>query len=48
MEPIFVDDINAMPQAILDNAREGDVVMCMGAGAIGAVPAKVVTLGGAA
>ena len=48
MEPIFVDDINAMPQAILDNAREGDVVMCMGAGSIGAVPAKVVTLGGAA
>ena len=48
MEPVFVDDINAMPQAILDNAREGDVVMCMGAGSIGAVPAKVVALGGAA
>ena len=48
MEPVFVDDINAMPQAILDNAREGDVVMCMGAGSIGAAPAKVVALGGAA
>ena len=48
MEPVFVDDINAMPQAILDNAREGDVVMCMGAGSIGAVPAKVVALGAAA
>jgi UDP-N-acetylmuramate--alanine ligase len=48
MEPIFVDDINAMPQAILDNAREGDVVMCMGAGSIGAVPVKIVALGGAA
>ena len=48
MEPVFVDDINAMPQAILDNARDGDVVMCMGAGSIGAVPAKVVASGGAA
>jgi len=42
VEPVFVDDIAAMPQAILDNARDGDVVMCMGAGSIGAVPAKVV------
>ena len=42
LEPLFVDDIAAMPQAIVDNAREGDVVMCMGAGSIGAVPAKVV------
>ncbi len=30
-----------LPQAILDNARDGDVVICMGAGSIGAVPAKV-------
>jgi UDP-N-acetylmuramate--alanine ligase len=35
-----------MPQAILDNARDGDVVMCMGAGSIGGVPAKVVELQG--
>lgn len=42
VEPVFVDDIAAMPQAILDNARDGDVVMCMGAGSIGGVPAKVV------
>jgi UDP-N-acetylmuramate--alanine ligase len=45
VEPVFVDDIAAMPKAILDNARAGDVVMCMGAGSIGAVPAKVVELG---
>ncbi|HSV51049.1 MAG TPA: UDP-N-acetylmuramate--L-alanine ligase [Burkholderiaceae bacterium] len=45
LEPVFIDDIAAMPQAILDNARDGDVVMCMGAGSIGAVPAKVVELG---
>ncbi len=42
VEPVFVDEIAAMPQAILDNARDGDVVMCMGAGSIGGVPAKVV------
>ena len=46
LEPVFVDDISAMPQAVLDNARDGDVVMCMGAGSIGAVPARVVELGG--
>jgi UDP-N-acetylmuramate--alanine ligase len=44
VEPIFVDDIAAMPQAIVDNAQPGDVVMCMGAGSIGAVPGKVVDL----
>jgi len=44
LEPVFVDDIAAMPQAIADNARDGDVVMCMGAGSIGAVPAKVVEM----
>ena len=44
VEPIFVDDITTMPQAIVDNALPGDVVLCMGAGSIGAVPAKVVEL----
>jgi len=47
VEPVFVDDIAAMPRAILDNARAGDVVLCMGAGSIGAVPGKVVELGAA-
>jgi UDP-N-acetylmuramate--alanine ligase len=28
--------------------RDGDVVMCMGAGSIGQIPAQVVKLGGAA
>ncbi|RCW74328.1 UDP-N-acetylmuramate--L-alanine ligase [Pseudorhodoferax soli] len=45
VEPVFVDDIGAMPQAIRSNARDGDVVLCMGAGSIGGVPAKVVELG---
>ena len=44
VEPIFVDDIAAMPQAAVDNARDGDVLLCMGAGSIGAVPAKIVDL----
>lgn len=44
VEPVFVDDIHAMPQAILDNARAGDVVLCMGAGSIGAVPGKLVDM----
>ncbi|MEO7887039.1 MAG: UDP-N-acetylmuramate--L-alanine ligase [Polaromonas sp.] len=44
VEPVFVDEIDAMPQAILDNALAGDVVMCMGAGSIGQVPAKVVEM----
>ena len=42
VEPTFVDDIAAMPQAIADQARDGDVVLCMGAGSIGAVPGRLV------
>ncbi len=44
LEPVFVDAIEAMPQAILDNARDGDVVICMGAGSIGLVAGRVVEL----
>ncbi len=44
VEPVFVDAIEAMPQAIIDNALAGDVVLCMGAGSIGLVPAKLVDL----
>jgi UDP-N-acetylmuramate--alanine ligase len=41
IEPVFVDKIEAMAQAIFDNAKDNDVVICMGAGSIGAVPAQV-------
>ncbi|MFM2111651.1 MAG: hypothetical protein RLZZ271_311 [Pseudomonadota bacterium] len=44
VEPVFVDNIAQMPQAILDNTRDGDVVLNMGAGSIGAVPAQVVAM----
>ena len=42
VEPVFVDDIAQMPQAVLDNARDGDVVLCMGAGTIGAVAGQII------
>jgi UDP-N-acetylmuramate--alanine ligase len=44
VEPVFVDDILEMAQAVADNARAGDVVVCMGAGSIGAVPGKIVEM----
>jgi UDP-N-acetylmuramate--alanine ligase len=39
---MFVPTLDEMTQTVLDNARDGDVVMCMGAGSIGQVPAKVI------
>jgi UDP-N-acetylmuramate--alanine ligase len=39
-----VENIADMPQAIVETARNGDVVMCMGAGSIGGVPAKLVEM----
>ena len=44
VDPIFVDAIEAMPQAIVDQARDGDVVISMGAGSIGAVPGQVAAM----
>jgi UDP-N-acetylmuramate--alanine ligase len=40
IEPVFVEDINALPQTLLDTVRDGDVVLSMGAGSIGQLPAK--------
>jgi UDP-N-acetylmuramate--alanine ligase len=40
-EPVFVDDVHELPQAVVDAARDGDVVIVMGAGSIGAVAARV-------
>jgi UDP-N-acetylmuramate--alanine ligase len=44
IEPVFVDDINDMAQAIFENARAADVVLCMGAGSMGGVSARVVEM----
>jgi UDP-N-acetylmuramate--alanine ligase len=44
---LFVEHIQDMASAIIDNAQAGDVVMCMGAGSIGQVAAQVVALTGA-
>ncbi|WP_449369555.1 glutamate ligase domain-containing protein, partial [Thiomonas sp.] len=43
-EPVFVEAVADLPRAILETARDGDVVICMGAGSIGAVAAQVVAL----
>jgi len=44
IEPLFVGDINELPQTLASITRDGDVVISMGAGSIGGVPAKVVEL----
>ena len=44
VEPLFVDDMAELPSAIAHNTRDGDVVICMGAGSMGGVPPKVVEL----
>ena len=41
VEPVFVDDISLMAEAIQRVARDGDVVLTMGAGSIGNVPAQL-------
>ncbi len=48
VDPVFVDDIVAMPQAIAAQAQDGDVVITMGAGSIGHTAQHVVELLGAA
>jgi UDP-N-acetylmuramate--alanine ligase len=42
IEPIFVDDIQNMSLEIINNAQNGDVVLCMGAGSISATPRSIV------
>ena len=41
VDPVFVDDVGDLPAAIVDHARDGDVVISMGAGSIAAVPQRV-------
>ena len=44
VEPVFVEDVAELPAQLIAQARDGDVVMCMGAGSIGGISAKVVDL----
>ena len=37
VDPVFVDDVAELPPAIAEQARDGDVVITMGAGSIGTV-----------
>ncbi|GAA5784531.1 UDP-N-acetylmuramate--L-alanine ligase [Chitiniphilus shinanonensis] len=41
VEPVFVEQIADLPDAIVGAARDGDVVITMGAGSIGGIPAKL-------
>jgi UDP-N-acetylmuramate--alanine ligase len=41
VEPLYVEDIAAMPEAIRRTAQDGDVVVTMGAGSIGNVPSQL-------
>lgn len=41
VEPVFVEDVTEMPQAIRDFARDGDVIVVMGAGSISRVPGQI-------
>ncbi|MXN28400.1 UDP-N-acetylmuramate--L-alanine ligase [Delftia sp. CH05] len=44
VEPVFVEDVAELPAALAAHARDGDVLLCMGAGSIGAVPGKLVEM----
>ena len=44
VDPVFVDEIGEMAATIVAQAQSGDVVISMGAGSIGAVPAQLVEL----
>jgi UDP-N-acetylmuramate--alanine ligase len=41
VEPVFVESIDEMPGALMDVVRDGDVVIAMGAGSIGQLPARL-------
>jgi UDP-N-acetylmuramate--alanine ligase len=41
VEPVFVASVADIPAAVSHAARDGDVVLTMGAGSIGTVPAML-------
>jgi UDP-N-acetylmuramate--alanine ligase len=44
VDPVFVDEVARLPEAVAGFVRDGDVVISMGAGSIGSVPQKIVEL----
>ena len=44
VEPVFVDDVAELPAQLAQHAEDGEVVICMGAGSIGGIPAKIVEM----
>ena len=46
VEPIFVEKIEDMAPAILGAARDGDVVLTMGAGSVGTLPSRLLQAAG--
>jgi len=44
VDPVFVDAIGSMAATALRNAKAGDVLLCMGAGSISAIPGQIVSL----
>jgi UDP-N-acetylmuramate--alanine ligase len=45
VEPVFIADINELPATLADFVKDGDVVLCMGAGSIGQTPVRLAALG---
>jgi len=41
VEPIFVEDVTGLPQAVLQHLQDGDVLITMGAGSIGQTPVQL-------
>jgi UDP-N-acetylmuramate--alanine ligase len=41
VEPIFVEDVAGLPQAVLQHLQDGDVLITMGAGSIGQTPIQL-------
>ena len=48
VDPVFVDAVDGLPAAVLEQAGADDVVIVMGAGSIGQVAGRIVELGGGA
>lgn len=44
VEPLFVDQVQDLPQTIMQIAQPGDIVLTMGAGSISQVPGQLAQL----